>query len=565
MTTNIGKYCIPDKRKSSDVKISFNECKSNIANMKSFMTPFTYHRSVCIGLWIRDHVKIKNVINEIFVKKFKFNIKYIETKFGTGMNFQIFSQINPARESAENRSHMRHELDNSYTELFAEFSKKSPCIFVYQYVTYEHVNAIFFVYNAATDTYNYMYLEPHDPQNKSNKWYVNYINDFFDELNENTHPDFSTTKFTRIPVASVFRLISQKSYPLCYLYTIYYMLYLYIKEVSAALQEFSKIGMESYLESISKKYIEPSTLLPDDSFITKFARDILKLCVEYTLMEPMTYYILTNNIYRAKLYLETIASRFPTQKFITQFLYMVNSTEMIDLCIDNVASLYTPRTYLNSTPFESNDKSLQIYQNYIMKIISNKTKYQSLQYEIYNYTVMNDSTVLKNIFMDNSNNIIDKDATVLSLYINTNPYLLQYATHTLMIIIQIIHTLITLINHMENVSSSPIFHARLSSYKQQKAEVIKFLESVISKLSPDFYLSKSSTLYTMIRDLIIAREISPSLEHSLRDLMVKARDTIIPTHPEPPVLLTGGNSNHNYYKYLKYKTKYLHTKTSQCC
>lgn len=246
MPRNIINHCNPEK---------VDKCIENLWNVESFLQPFNELRTCNIGLYVRDHIGINKIIDQIFVKEFGFNIKIL-----------TFTGIANIKDYSGNE--FRTFVENFIDKL------NSDCVyFVNVAISPTHVNLIYIDQNDKNNKIIYMY-EPHQTMN------IKLV-----EIGK----IFENKQYTVDYKLGGMQLI-QRSLPLCYLYCFHYFLVLFVSRFIS--------------HNITSNPIEKSIVaINDDAYIMIFGQNILRLCHRYNLINDLEYYIVTNNSYNTKMIL----------------------------------------------------------------------------------------------------------------------------------------------------------------------------------------------------------------------------------------------------------------------
>lgn len=200
-------------------------------------------------------------------------------------------------------TYIEHLSENRYTTMKLDTSNiKTNFIligYIFKFGNFSHINAIL-INNSDKTIHIY---EPHKNID---------LDYYFTQLFSNTI--FEQYKRIDLPVY----ILQQSVLPICYMYVLHF----FICTIS---------GLNKQI------YIEKQC---DDIFIMKFTRDILKLSHEFKYVEDLTYYLLTNNLYKIDKYIEDDMKQFnddikynnnldSLQLMIDRWNLKINSEEMM--------------------------------------------------------------------------------------------------------------------------------------------------------------------------------------------------------------------------------------------
>lgn len=238
------KYCQPNK---------FEQCIKNIHNLRTMVEPYNIYRTVLQGMWIKDVIGTKKLVNEVLINKFGFNINYLEISF----------------ENQDDNDDIVNVMNNILADI------KGDNIYLIQVYLRDHVNIIY------VDTYYkrestkasykgsvYIY-EPHLPEKLDLTEYSVYIQlqKIYEDNNINV---------LKLPE----RISKQSNLSLSYMYVLHFYIYIFVTR------------NESEKNTIYKDWSI------DNIYIMNFTGFILKLSNEYELIGDIDYYILTNNTFQ---------------------------------------------------------------------------------------------------------------------------------------------------------------------------------------------------------------------------------------------------------------------------
>jgi hypothetical protein len=245
---------IKDNIKDNNKDTGENNNEDNNTNKNNF----SRNMSILQGIYIRDNIKIHNIVNKIFKDKMMMEIEH---QFWNLEKYDFFSM-----------STKETNKINNY------ISKKIMCLendkiyFIYLLI-YEHVNLLYIdLKNNNNQKYYYIY-EPHMPENDDNRY----------PIPQKIESIFNNNNFTKKNFPDY--IIKQDQLPLCYMYTLHFFMNLYHLENT----------------NIKKKYIIKNY---DDDNIMEFTEWILDLCYQNNMVNTRDYYLLTNKICQYNLFCE---------------------------------------------------------------------------------------------------------------------------------------------------------------------------------------------------------------------------------------------------------------------
>lgn len=322
---NFYNYCKPDK---------FEQCVKNIYNMRTLLEPLNIYRTTLQGMWIRDVVGIERFVNEVLVNKFGFNINFLEIEFTNLLD--------------------NNEIKRTMDDLFVNI--KSNNIYFINVSLPNHINLIYMdTYNNESSTKSvykgsvYIY-EPHvspDDEPIMEKYNV------YTQLQK----IYKNSGYNVLPLPK--DILQQRDLPLCYMYVLHFYMF-------------------TFVTASESRNIITTYRGFDDIYIANFTHFILKLCHEYTLMNSIDYYILTNNTFQIQKIINDSSE-------INDLFSKISSKSMAKILYsmtENISLGSIANVICDSLLFEEYI-AIQLYQNIINIIrIQNKTALQTIETRI---------------------------------------------------------------------------------------------------------------------------------------------------------------------------------------
>lgn len=215
---------------------------------------FDRNTSILQGMYIRDVIKIPNIVHKIFKNKMKMKIEF---QIWDLEKYDFFSQ-----------STKKNNKINKYVSTKLKQLKNNKTYFIYISI-YNHVNLIYIDLKDNNKIY-YLY-EPHIPDDNDDSYPIpKRLNDIFSNF------DFQKKNFPAY-------VLKQNQLPLCYMYIMHFFLNLYYFE-----------NTEIYKKNIIDNY--------DDDIIIEFTEWMLESCFQEKMIRPKDYYLLTNKICQYNLF-----------------------------------------------------------------------------------------------------------------------------------------------------------------------------------------------------------------------------------------------------------------------
>jgi hypothetical protein len=295
---------------------------------------FNTNASILQGRYIRDNIKIHNIVNKIFKAKMMMDIEYqiwnLEKYDFFSMNTAEISKI------------------NNYISKKIMHLKNNKIYFIYLSI-YEHVNLLYIdLKNNKNEKYYYIY-EPHMPKNNDDRYPIpQKIENILDDNN------FTKKNFPNY-------IIKQEQLPLCYMYILHFFVTVYHLENT----------------NIKKKYIIDNY---NDDIIMEFTEWILDLCYQNKMIIPQDYYLLTNKICQYNLFCEKnsnqIFLRSCNPKVLTSFFInntknRINFTYIESLHSDDI-NFYYMKKFIK---LAENNNTISLFNKHQIFILSLLLKY----------------------------------------------------------------------------------------------------------------------------------------------------------------------------------------------
>ena len=249
------------------------DCKESISYLERTVRHFDETQAYLQARYIRDSITLERLINEIFIKKFNFNLECTS-----------YNKI------------LTKAKDINFMEIVEKILSSIKLYHIILIKFDRHINIIFINNRLKT----YYYYEPHGD-------YAIISSD----LTVNIEKELVKHNYTKLAIADKSGILKQNRLPFCYIYCIHFFLNTII----------------DYDDKIK------STLSYEcnNNYLLIFIRELLKLCYINNLVDNMTYYLLTNNLYKIRKIIETT----PNVK-IKNLFYMISSKKMHSLIKNNI-------------------------------------------------------------------------------------------------------------------------------------------------------------------------------------------------------------------------------------
>jgi hypothetical protein len=343
-----------------EINFEFKKCNKN---------KFDRNASILQGMYIRDVIKIPNLIDKIFIKEMNMKIEFQTWNI---CDHDFYSQS----------SKMKNRIDNYISKKISQL-KNNKIYFIDLNFPY-HVNIIYIDLKDKNEKKYYLY-EPHMPDNNDKKYPKLSILESIFEKNSFVKQEFPNY------------VLKQDQLPLCYMYTLHFFFNSY---------HFEYAGY-STKNILNKCY--------NDDIIINFTEWMLDLCYKNKMIKAEDYYLLTNKICQYNLHYQKYN---PNNIFLRScnpqiILSVFNNHNKININFAKILNLYDSVDFYYLTKFfDSVKKSdMSIYNKHQLLLLSLLMKhYFKVEH---NAKIISKKDIDQELLVE-----LIKETDILSLYLN---------------------------------------------------------------------------------------------------------------------------------------------------